>query len=80
MTDIMSSSQRHHCMASIRSNTTKPKKLVRRWLWYHGYRYRLNVKGVSGKPDIVMRRYHTAIFVNIRLGNHFPVIVITRLS
>jgi len=37
---------------------------VRRWLWSHGYRYRLNVKSVPGKPDIVMRPYRTAIFVN----------------
>ena len=37
---------------------------VRRWLWHHGYRYRLNVKSVPGKPDIVMRPYRTAIFVN----------------
>ena len=37
---------------------------MRRWLWAHGYRYRLNVKSVPGKPDIVMRPYRTAIFVN----------------
>ena len=60
----MSPTQRHYCMSQIRSQDTKPEVLVRRWLWRHGYRYRLNVKGVPGKPDIVMRRYHTAIFVN----------------
>lgn len=43
---------------------TKPEILVRKWLWAHGYRYRLNVKSVPGKPDIVMRKYRTAIFVN----------------
>ncbi len=43
---------------------TKPELKVRRWLWHHGYRYRLNVKSVPGKPDIVMRPYRTAIFVN----------------
>lgn len=64
MTDSMTPQQRHHCMASIHSIATKPEILVRRWLWSHGYRYRLNVKGVPGKPDIVMRPYHTAIFVN----------------
>ena len=37
---------------------------MRKWLWAHGYRYRLNVKSVPGKPDIVMRKYRTAIFVN----------------
>lgn len=64
MTDTMSPSQRHYCMANIHSSGTKPEMLVRHWLWNHGYRYRLNVKGIPGKPDIVMRRYHTAIFVN----------------
>ena len=62
--DKLSPSQRHLCMSHIHSRDTKPELLVRRWLWSHGYRYRLNVKGVPGKPDIVMRPYHTAIFVN----------------
>ena len=51
-------------MSHIRSKATKPEITVRKWLWAHGYRYRLNVKSVPGKPDIVMRRYRTAIFVN----------------
>ena len=62
--DKLSPTQRHLCMSHIHSRDTKPELLVRRWLWSHGYRYRLNVKGVPGKPDIVMRPYHTAIFVN----------------
>lgn len=64
MTDRLTPSQRHHCMSRIRSKDTKPELKVRQWLWRHGYRYRLNVKSVPGKPDIVMRRYRTAIFVN----------------
>lgn len=60
----MTPEQRHRCMSHIRSKGTKPELLVRRWLWAHGYRYRLNVKSVPGKPDIVMRPYRTAIFVN----------------
>ena len=64
MPDRLTPSQRHLCMSHIHSRDTKPESLVRRWLWSHGYRYRLNVKGVPGKPDIVMRPYHTAIFVN----------------
>ena len=64
MTDTMTPEQRHRCMAHIRSKDTKPELKVRRWLWNHGYRYRLNVKSVPGKPDIVMRSYRTAIFVN----------------
>ena len=64
MTDKMTPSQRHYCMSRIRSKATKPELKVRQWLWRHGYRYRLNVKSVPGKPDIVMRKYRTAIFVN----------------
>ena len=64
MTDTMTPEQRHRCMSHIRSKATKPELLVRQWLWNHGYRYRLNVKSVPGKPDIVMRPYRTAIFVN----------------
>ena len=64
MTDRLTPAQRHLVMSHIRSRNTKPELKVRQWLWRHGYRYRLNVKGVPGKPDIVMRRYHTAIFVN----------------
>ena len=64
MSDVLTPTQRHRCMSRIRSKATKPEMAVRRWLWTHGYRYRLNVKSVPGKPDIVMRRYRTAIFVN----------------
>ena len=64
MPDVLTPTQRHRCMSHIRSKATKPEITVRKWLWAHGYRYRLNVKSVPGKPDIVMRRYRTAIFVN----------------
>ena len=64
MPDTMTPQQRHYCMSRIRSKDTTPEKRVRQWLWNHGYRYRLCVKGVPGKPDIVMRKYRTAIFVN----------------
>ena len=64
MTDTMTPEQRHRCMSHIRSKATKPELLVRQWLWSHGYRYRLNIKSDPGKPDIVLRPYRTAIFVN----------------
>ena len=64
MTDRLTPAQRHRVMSRIHSRNTKPELKVRQWLWRHGYRYRLNVKSVPGKPDIVMRRYRTAIFVN----------------
>ena len=64
MADTMTPQQRHNCMSRIRGKATKPELLVRSWLWHHGYRYRLNVNSVPGRPDIVLRRYRTAIFVN----------------
>ena len=51
-------------MAAIHGKDTKPEMVVRRWLWGHGYRYRLNHPRLPGKPDIVMRKYRTCIFVN----------------
>lgn len=58
------SPQRHANMAAIHSKDTKPEMVVRRYLWGHGYRYRLNHPRLPGKPDIVLRKYRTCIFVN----------------
>lgn len=44
--DHLTPQQRHANMAAIRGKNTKPEMIVRRWLWSHGYRYRLNVKSV----------------------------------
>ena len=51
-------------MAAIHGKDTKPELVVRRWLWGHGFRYRLNHPRLPGKPDIVLRKYRTCIFVN----------------
>ena len=64
MTDRLTPTQRHYVMSRIHGKGTTPELKVRQWLGRHGYRYRLNVKSVPGKPDIVMRSYRTAIFVN----------------
>ena len=64
MSDTLNPLQRHYCMSRIRGKATKPELSVRHWLWSKGYRYRLNVNSVPGKPDIVLRKYRTAIFVN----------------
>lgn len=42
----------------------KPEQLVRRALWHLGFRYRLHVKDLSGKPDIVLPKYKAVIFIN----------------
>ena len=64
MVDRMTQEQRHKCMSRIRGRDTKPELVVRRWLWRQGYRYRLYVKALPGRPDIVMRKWRTVIFVN----------------
>ena len=64
MADKMTPEQRHRCMSRIRGRDTKPEMVMRRWLWHQGFRYRLYVKALPGTPDIVMRKWRTAIFVN----------------
>lgn len=51
-------------MSCVRSKNTKPEILVRRYLFAHGFRYRIHVKDLPGKPDIVLCKYRTVIFVN----------------
>lgn len=64
MSDLQTSLQRHKNMAAIRAKNTKPEIIVRKYLWSHGFRYRLNHPRLPGKPDIVLRKYRTCIFVN----------------
>ena len=51
-------------MSRIKGKDTKPEMLVRKFLFAHGYRYKLHDKKLPGKPDIVLPRYHTVIFVH----------------
>ena len=51
-------------MSRIRSKNTTPEKIVRTELWHKGYRYRLNETCLPGKPDIVLSKYRTVIFVH----------------
>lgn len=51
-------------MAAIHSANTKPEIIVRKYLFSHGFRYRLNHKRMPGHPDIVLRKYRTCIFIN----------------
>ena len=62
--DRLTLHQRHKNMASIRSANTKPEILVRKYLWSHGFRYRLNNPRLPGHPDLVLRKYRTCVFVN----------------
>lgn len=51
-------------MAHIPSKNTKPEETVRKYLFKNGFRYRKNVSALPGKPDIVLPKYKTVIFVN----------------
>ena len=51
-------------MSHIRCRNTKPEEMVRKYLFAHGFRYRKNVSNLPGKPDIVLPKYRTVIFVN----------------
>ena len=62
--DVWSKEKRSEVMSKIRSKDTKPEILVRKMLFARGYRYRLHVKNLPGKPDIVMPKYKAAIFVH----------------
>ena len=62
--DIWTEKKRSEVMSRIRSVDTKPERIVRRLLTEMGYRYRLNVKTLSGRPDIVLKKYNALIFVH----------------
>lgn len=62
--DIWSKEKRSEVMSHIRSRDTKPELIVRKYLWARGYRYRKNVVGLPGTPDIVLRSYGVAIFIH----------------
>lgn len=62
--DIWSKKKRSEVMSKIKSHNTKPETLLRSALFKEGYRFRINVKGLPGKPDIVLKKYNTVIFVH----------------
>lgn len=64
MSDILTKEQRHNCMSNVKSKNTKPEIMVRKFLFSSGFRYRINRKNLPGKPDIVLPKYKTVIFVN----------------
>ena len=59
--DSISKSQRSYNMSRIRSRNTKPEIIVRQKLFSKGIRYRIHVKDLPGKPDIVIKKYKVVI-------------------
>lgn len=64
MADNHTKEVRSRNMSHIRSTNSKPEEKVRKYLFSKGFRYRKNDKRYPGKPDIVLPRYKTVIFIN----------------
>lgn len=64
MTDNLTREQRKKNMRNIHSKNSLPEKVVRSYLHINGFRFRLHRKDLPGKPDIVLPKYKTVIFIN----------------
>ena len=64
MADSLTPEQRSAQMSRIRGSNTKPEVLVRKALHARGFRFRLGGAGLPGRPDIVLPKYRTAVFVH----------------
>lgn len=64
MTDTISKSQRSKIMSSVRSKDTKIEVAFRKALWQKGFRYKKNSAKHFGKPDIILKKYETVIFLD----------------
>lgn len=62
--DNRSVEARSRNMSNIPSKDTKPEETVGKYLFNNGFRYRKNVANLPGKPDIVLKKYKTVIFIN----------------
>ena len=62
--DRVSRENRSRMMSRIKGKDTAPELLVRSYLHKKGFRFRLHQKDLSGKPDLVLKKYRTCIFVN----------------
>jgi DNA mismatch endonuclease (patch repair protein) len=64
LVDVHDPDTRRRNMAAIRAADTKPELMIRRALHARGFRYRLHVRNLPGKPDLVLPRYRAAVFVH----------------
>jgi len=62
--DIWSKKKRSEVMSRIGSKNTKPEKVLRSFLFKEGYRFRIHRADLPGKPDIVLPKFKTVIFVH----------------
>ncbi len=64
MFDVHTSSVRSYNMSQIKCKDTKPELMVRRFLHSRGMRYRVHSKDLPGKPDLILKKYHTVVFIH----------------
>ena len=64
MTDVHEPEVRSYNMSQIRSKDTKPEMIARKFLFRNGFRYKLHVKELPGKPDIVLPKFNIVIFIH----------------
>lgn len=64
MADIVSQAKRSEMMAGIKGKNTKPELAIRLALHAMGFRYKLHVKTLPGKPDLVFPKYKAAVFIH----------------
>jgi DNA mismatch endonuclease (patch repair protein) len=64
MADVHTKEQRSFNMSRIKGKDTKPEMLVRKYLHANGYRYKLHDKTLPGKPDLVLPKHKTVIFIH----------------
>jgi len=62
--DIVDAATRSRMMSGIRGRDTKPEVALRKALFARGLRYRVNVRGMPGRPDLVFARWRAAVFVH----------------
>lgn len=62
--DVFSAAKRSEIMRAVKGRDTGPEIALRKALFARGIRYRLNVKDLPGKPDIVLPKYRAVIFVH----------------
>ena len=64
MADVHNQKVRSYNMSRIKGTDTKPEEIARKYLFSKGFRYRKNDKRYPGKPDIVLPKFRTVIFIN----------------
>jgi len=64
MADNLTGAQRRRTMQAIRAKNTKPEIITRQFLHREGFRFRLHDRSLPGVPDVVLKKYRTAIFIH----------------